>query len=126
MSARVELFACETCGGKERATHGSSAGERLLGLLKSAAETAEIEVKSVRCLWLCKRSCAVHLCAPNRPGYVLAELEASAEVAHALVDYARRYRESPDGSVPFREWPAALRGHFVCRLPALLPAASED
>jgi predicted metal-binding protein len=123
----VELLACETCGGAERSTHGSARGERLLGLLKSASETrseTQISVSSVRCMWLCKRPCAMHIRGGQRAGYLLAELEASAEVANALLDYAVLYRNSSDGAVPYREWPQALRGHFVCRVPVSAPPVS--
>lgn len=120
MSGRVELLACETCGGSERTTHGSTRGERLLSLLEEAQAERErpgIAVSSVRCLWLCKRSCAVHVRAPGRVSYLLAELDASEEAARALLDYAVLYGASSDGAVPFRQWPDALRGHFVCRVP---------
>lgn len=121
MSELVELLACETCGGAERASHGSARGERLIELLKSASRArgeTQVAVASVRCLWLCKRSCAVHVRGGGRVGYLLAELEASEEAASALLDYAALYRRSSDGAVPYREWPQALRGHFVCRVPA--------
>jgi predicted metal-binding protein len=119
--ARVELIVCETCGSAERETHGSTRGERLLAQLTAAqasAPAADIELSSVRCLWACSRSCAVHLRSPGRVGYVLCELEPSALTAQALLEYAAMYGASPDGAVPFKTWPQPLRGHFMCRIPA--------
>lgn len=119
MSNKVELLACITCGSAERETHGTTRGERLLAALQAAAGPApEIAVTSVRCLWACSRSCAVHLRSAGRPGYVLCELAPTAESARALLDYAELYAASPDGAVPYRAWPLPLRGHFLCRVPA--------
>ncbi len=80
---------------------------------------AGISVTSVRCLWACKRSCAVMLRSSGRAGYVLVELEPTEESAGALLDYASLYLQTADGAVPFKTWPNALRGHFHCRIPAL-------
>jgi len=114
----VELIACVTCGSAERETHGTTAGERLFAELLARAEPGPVRVTSVRCLWACSRSCAVHLRAEGRPGYVLCELSPTGESAEALLDYAALYARSSDGAVPYKQWPAALRGHFLCRLPA--------
>jgi len=127
LSAGVEVLACETCGSAEKATHGSTRGERLLQHLRTAhAQSSQgcVSVSSVRCLWACKRSCAVHLRAPGKPGYVLVELEANETAARAVLDYAAMYGESVDGAVPFRRWPDPLRGHFLCRTPPVLPEPS--
>ena len=128
MSAAVELLACVTCGGSaQRDADGLTRGERLLRQLEQVRsdDDASVTVGSGPCLWACKRSCAVHLRSPGRVGYVLVELEESAAVARALLDYAALYGRSETGAVPFREWPMALRGHFMCRLPATPPPAAE-
>jgi predicted metal-binding protein len=122
LSTRAELIACETCGGNDRDAEGRPRGERLLALLRdAAADSARIHVSSVRCLWACKRSCAVHVRSAERVGYVLGELEPTPETARALLDYAALYEQSPDGAVPFRQWPVLLKGHFICRTPAPAP-----
>ena len=124
MSQGVELVACFTCGGADRDGAGRTRGERLLEQLHASAAAhgdSDITVSSVRCLWLCKRSCAVHIRSPGRVGYMLAELDENETTARALLDYAAMYGESPDGAVPFKQWPQPLRGHFVCRIPAFAP-----
>jgi predicted metal-binding protein len=122
LSGRVELIACETCGASERATHGSARGERLIERLRAAlasrADGLDVALSSTRCLWACQRSCAVHVRSPGRAGYVLCELEPSAASAAALLEYVAMYARSADGAVPFKQWPDALRGHFLCRIPA--------
>lgn len=128
----AEIVACETCGGvAQRDAAGRTRGENLLLQLRAAlADAAElpVSVSSVRCLWACKRSCAVVVRSPSRVGYVIADLEPSELTAQALLDYAARYARSEDGAVPFREWPALLKGHFLCRFPraAELPAGDPS
>jgi predicted metal-binding protein len=128
----AEIVACETCGGKAQLdAAGRTRGENLLLELRAALASATqlpVTVSSVRCLWACKRSCAVVVRSPSRVGYVIADLEPSEPTARALLDYASRYAGSEDGAVPFREWPALLKGHFLCRFPkaAELPTAAPD
>jgi predicted metal-binding protein len=124
----AEIVACETCGGTaQRDAAGRTRGENLILQLRVAlagAASLPVTVSSVRCLWACKRSCAVAVRSPSRVGYVIADLEPTELTAQALLDYATRYASSADGAVPFKEWPALLKGHFLCRFPkaAELPA----
>lgn len=125
----AEIVACETCGGAaQRDEAGRTPGENLLLQLRTALEAQALEarapcgklpvtVSSVRCLWACKRSCAVAVRSSSRVGYVIADLQPSEQTARALLDYALRYAQSADGAVPYREWPALLKGHFLCRFP---------
>jgi predicted metal-binding protein len=125
---KVELIACETCGGSaEREAHGTTRGERLIAELTRVHEEAPsaVTLTRVRCLWACSRSCAVHVRAPGRPGYVLCGFEPTEESARGLLAWAAQYAASSDGAVPFKQWPAAVRGHFLCRIPAT-PIAEGD
>jgi predicted metal-binding protein len=116
----VELIACVTCGSAERETHGSTRGERLIAELTRARDTmnSSIELSTVRCLWACSRSCAVHVRAPGWPSYVMCGFEPNEASARGLLEWAESYAASSDGAVPFKQWPAAVRGHFLCRVPA--------
>jgi hypothetical protein len=62
---------------------------------------------------------------PQRPGYVIVELEPSDVSAGALLDYAALYASAPDGAVPYKTWPAPLKGHFLCRIPPGAPAVID-
>ncbi len=115
--ALAELIVCETCGGAEREGDGRRQGANLLDRVREAASGAPLDVRAVRCLWTCTRSCAVMLRSPGRIGYVVAALEANDISARALIDYAALYVASEDGRVPYKRWPAALKGHFHCRIP---------
>ena len=122
MSGAIELICCETCGSADRETQGRSRGEQLLAQLRAAHQSdhpaLDARISSVRCLWACSRSCAVHIRSNGRHGYILCELDASRSTARALLEYGSLYAESPDGAVPYKRWPLALRGHFLCRVPA--------
>jgi predicted metal-binding protein len=118
--SRAEIVACETCGSSQPDAAGRPRGEQLIAELRAGlASMGElpVDVSSVRCLWACKKSCAVAVRSVSRVGYVIAELEPTAVVARALLDYAARYARSEDGAVPYKEWPLALKGHFLCRFP---------
>jgi predicted metal-binding protein len=129
LSSAIELICCETCGSADRETHGSSRGEQLLAQLRTLhrAQHASLDarISSVRCLWACSRSCALHIRSAGRHGYILCELDAGADTAQALLEYASLYAESADGAVPYKRWPQALRGHFLCRVPAASLAEAE-
>jgi predicted metal-binding protein len=136
LSSPAQLVACETCGGNDRDAEGRPRGARLLSFLQALTEPSvanvedteqlpqegprdpTVSVTSVRCLWACKRSCAVHVRSADRVGYVLADLEPTQETAQALLTFAGMYEQSADGAVPFRQWPPLLKGHFLCRIPA--------
>jgi predicted metal-binding protein len=114
LSQQVELIACSTCGSSERDASGRTRGEQLLAQLKSAAgaHPAAVTLASLR--------------APGRVSYVLGDLDETEQTARGLLDFARLYGQSSDGAVPFKQWPDAVRGHFVCRLPGLPTPASTQ
>ncbi|MET0342810.1 MAG: DUF1636 domain-containing protein [Polyangiales bacterium] len=128
MKRPVEVIACFTCGGAERDEQGRPLGAQLLAKLEAAASEAgtdsNVAVSGMRCLWACKMRCAVHVRAPGKTAYVLAHFEPSDDAARGIIDYARAYGQSADGAVPFREWPQAVKGHFLCRIPT--PPSEDD
>jgi predicted metal-binding protein len=126
---RAELVACETCGNANLDEAGKNPGQRLIEALHTVrAELGDVavDVSSVRCLWACTKSCAVHLRSPGRLGYVIASLEATEVTARALLEYASLYAASEEGRVPFKQCPQPLKGHFLCRIPPAPVAASLD
>ena|GEM_PF-859383 len=122
--ARAEIVACETCGKPELDAAGRTRGEGLIALLRtrlSLSGDVGVDVSSVRCLWACAKSCAVFVRSRERVGYVIAGLEPTEVSAQALIDYASLYAQSTEGAVPYKQWPAALKGHFHCRIPVAAP-----
>ncbi|HEY6876684.1 MAG TPA: DUF1636 domain-containing protein [Polyangiales bacterium] len=112
----VELLACESCGGADRDAHGLTRGQRLLAQLREQASDS-LHVAPTRCLWNCQRSCSLHIRSEGRSGYVLGDFDPSPETARAILEWTALYMASADGAVPFKTWPQAMRGHFVCRIP---------
>jgi predicted metal-binding protein len=51
--------------------------------------------------------------------YTLGRFAPTEEAAQGIVDYATQHAASDTGVVPFREWPVAIKGHFVTRHPPL-------
>jgi len=127
--SRAEIVACETCGSAQPDAAGRTRGAQLIAELRAALAAAgqlPVDVSSVRCLWACKKSCAVAVRSLSRVGYVIAELEATEVVARALLDYAALYAQTEDGAVPYKHWPAALKGHFLCRFPKATEFTSTE
>jgi predicted metal-binding protein len=128
-AGRAEIVACETCGHARPDEAGRVPGQLLIAALRAAHAArgdGVVDVSSVRCLWSCTRSCAVHLRAPGKLGYVIADLSPSEVTARALLDYASLYAASDEGRVPFKQCPEPLKGHFVCRIPPAPPPIEAE
>ncbi|UWQ22551.1 DUF1636 domain-containing protein [Jannaschia sp. W003] len=114
------ITVCETCKREDWAagtprTHG----EELAALVERAAEGTGVAVRRHACLMGCDRACNVSLQAPGKMCYTLGRFEPSAEAAEGIVAYAALHAAAPGGVVPYRTWPAAIKGHFVTRHPPL-------
>jgi len=72
----------------------------------------------------CSHGSNVALQAQGKLAYILGWFEPDAEAAGAIVDYAEMHAQSETGRAPFREWPQAVKGHFVTRHPSLPSAGS--
>jgi predicted metal-binding protein len=128
-AGRAQIVACETCGHARLDDAGRVPGQVLIEALKSehaARAGGPVDLAIVRCLWACTQSCAVHLRAPGKLGYVIARLEPTDVTARALLDYAALYAASDEGRVPFKQCPEPLKGHFLCRIPPQPAPAAPD
>lgn len=123
---------CRTCqrGDRPSSAHPTD-GERLSALVAEAAERTTGGVVAVRefaCLMGCSRACNVAIQAPGKLAYTLGDFAPEADAAAGIVDWARRHAASDGGIVPYRDWPQAVKGHFVTRHPpppADVPDAAE-
>ena len=117
------VVACNTCRFSADARDDAAnvrGGARLVEALRAVqAEPGYdgVAVQEMPCLFACQDFCTVHLRAPGKVGYVLGRFEPSAEAARAILDYALLYAESDAGQVPYRSWPAGVKGHFITRTP---------
>jgi len=95
-------------------------GEALADLVEAAAAgIPDIKTRRISCLMGCKNACNVAVQATGKLNYTLGAFEPTAEAAGGIVSYAMAHAGSETGQVPYREWPQAVKGHFVTRHPPL-------
>ena len=118
----VTVHVCVTC--REAGASPDSAerpGARLYRALQQAlaAEgtlSAAVRLEPVECLSVCKRPCTVAVSSPGRWTYIYGDLHPE-DGAGTVVTGLRLYAGTPDGIVPWRERPPALRKGVVARIP---------
>ena len=118
------LVVCNTCrvsAEAPRDARGATGGALLFAHLQIEARgdprLAALSIEDMPCLFNCTQHCSIHLRAPGKIGYVLGRFEPTREAARAILDYALAYMDSPEGSVPYRQWPEGVKGHFIVRTP---------
>ena len=112
---------CDTCKRDDwdADTHSTTHGEDLAALVENAAADSPVKTRRVSCLMGCTHGCNVAIQAPGKLAYTLGRFEPVQDAADGIVAYAEKHAESDTGQVPFREWPQAIKGHFVTRHPPL-------
>ncbi|MCK0096157.1 DUF1636 domain-containing protein [Yoonia sp. F2084L] len=113
---------CDTCKqeGWETTNMTQTDGESLATLIEAAATgLKEVKTRRVSCLMGCKKACNVAIQGDGKLNYTLGEFEPTTEAASGIVAYAMAHAVSETGQVPYREWPQAVKGHFVTRHPPL-------
>ncbi|SNS48906.1 DUF1636 family protein [Tropicimonas sediminicola] len=115
------ITVCTTCrNAVNRDTQkGAPTGEDFLDLVRERAEGSGIAVRGVACLMGCNHGCNVAISDTGKMTYVLGRFDGTEADAAALTDYARQHATSASGTVPFRQWPQGVKGHFVARVPPL-------
>ena len=119
----TELIVCSTCkfaADQRDDPEGVRGGRRLHEAIVAAATDprfAPVQVSQVECLWACSEYCTIHLRAPGKCSYVAGRFSPDGAEAVAILEFALAYAESEDGSVPYRQWPQGVKGHFITRSP---------
>ncbi len=116
------ITVCDTCKAETSLTPDAveKDGAKLASLVEAAAEGNDmVEVRRHSCLMGCNHGCNVALQAEDKLTYVMGRFEPIEEAALGIVEYATLHGESTSGQVPFKQWPAAVKGHFVSRIPVL-------
>ena len=127
-AAGPTVIACNTCrhasdaGADAGADEtGQRSGARLVAHLRDLAASdpayAGVAVEEMACLFACKQSCAVHIRAPGKIGYILGHFAPDETAARAILDYAARHATSAEGRVAYGDWPEGVKGHFLARVP---------
>ena len=95
-------------------------GERLAALIEQAAAGVDqLRTRRVSCLMGCTHGCNIAIQGTGKLNYTLGRFEPQQDAAEGIVDYARKHAASETGQVPYRDWPQAVKGHFVTRHPPL-------
>lgn len=112
---------CDTCKRDGwQAGSGATDGESLAALVEAAAAVwPGVIVRRHACLMGCAGACNVAIQAEGKISYTLGRFDPTEEAAEGIVAYAALHADSDTGQVPFRTWPAAIKGHFVTRHPPL-------
>lgn len=113
---------CDTCKRSDWETSGKEItdGETLASLVEAAVEgITAVRTRRHSCLMGCKHGCNVTVQGTGKLNYTLGDFSPTQDTAQAIVDYAVLHAESPSGQVPYRQWPEAIKGHFVTRHPPL-------
>lgn len=118
------LFVCILCQSTsaEGEGDGLSPGQSLFNHLKAGLEVAgaadRINLQAVRCMGACDRSCVVALAAPKKLTFILNQLSPTDSVPE-LLQFSQQYAACPDGKVPYKERPDAVKKGIHAVLPPL-------
>ena len=123
------LSFCMTCrDGHEAVQSDVRGGARLAQAFLSnngAVQHHGLELRGVRCMSQCKRSCIVSLSASGRFTYMFGDLEAAGPGhVEALGDLIPLYLAAPEGFLRREARPEPLRTRILGRLPP--PGSSSD
>jgi predicted metal-binding protein len=77
----------------------------------------DVSVQTQICLWNCTRPCSVVMRDDERFSYVTGSNEPTKAQAEAILEWFDAHGATETGEVPFKQWPQAMRGHFIARMP---------
>ncbi len=120
----IELLVCTTCRSAAPADplagadpDAPRAGARLADALDGALPDG-VALRAVECLSNCQRGCTVALRGPGRWTYVYGGLDPETG-PETIREGAARYRDAPDGRVPWRARPEHFKRNCIARIPPL-------
>jgi predicted metal-binding protein len=118
LQAKTTIHVCVTCKSADEPGEPKSerAGARLHAALAALANDA-VEIVPVECLSVCKRPCTVGFAASGKWTYVYGDF--SPEAAPSILAAAALYAVAPDGLIPWKLRPDALKKGVVARVPPL-------
>ena len=113
---------CDTCKreGWEAGEMSVTDGEALAALVEEAAnDVPDVRTRRTSCLMGCTHGCNIAIQGQGKLNYTLGRFLPELDAAEGIVTYAQKHAASETGQVPYREWPQAIKGHFVTRHPPL-------
>jgi predicted metal-binding protein len=112
----ITIYVCVTCRGGKPLDLVPVPGEALAAATAQAAEGTGIDVRPVRCLANCNRGLSAAVRRQGAWTYVFGDLDPAGGAA-ALVAGAKLFGGAPDGLMPWRGRPDALKRGLVARTP---------
>jgi predicted metal-binding protein len=126
---QTSIHICITCrNAGDPKDAGERPGARLYRALREAAARrgAPVELVPVECLSVCKRPCTIGFSGAGKWTYVYGDFAPDEASAEAILDAATLYAATPDGLIPWRQRPDALKKGVVARIPPLIPLPIPD
>jgi predicted metal-binding protein len=128
MTDVTTIHICTTCKSADDPSE-ERAGARLYRNVAdlAAARGANVRIVPVECLSVCKRPVTFGFAAPGKWTYVYADA-APETAAETILLGAALYGDTPDGLIPWKQRPDALKKGVVSRVPPLaspLPPTAE-
>ncbi|WP_085792480.1 DUF1636 family protein [Roseivivax jejudonensis] len=125
-AAPAELLVCIKCRkGQEMPEDARRPGAHLFDALAARGAPEGVSITPVECLQNCDAGCTVALRGPGRWTYVYGGLDAARDV-ETLLDGAARFRDTPDGLIPWRARPEHFKRNCVARVPPPTLPTSEE
>jgi predicted metal-binding protein len=118
MNPSTTIYVCTTCrhATEPPEPRDERSGARLHeAVIAAAADAPDLEVRGIECLSVCKRPVTVGFAGAGKWTYVYGDF--APESAASLIECARLFAATPDGLIPWKERPEALKRGVVARLP---------
>ena len=115
-ASAITIYVCVTCRGGRPLDLVPVPGEVLAAATAQAAEGTGIAVRPIRCLANCNRGLSAAVRRDGAWTYVFGNLDPSSG-ADALIEGAKLFAGAPDGLMPWRGRPDALKRGLVARTP---------
>ncbi len=97
-------------------TGGAILIEAMQGVLAERGRD-DVSLQIQACLWNCTKPCSVVMRDDERFSYVTGGNEPTKAQAEAILEWFDAHGATETGEVPFKQWPQAMRGHFIARMP---------
>jgi predicted metal-binding protein len=115
-ASAITIFVCVTCRGGRPLDLVPVPGEVLAAATARAAQGTGIAVRPIRCLANCNRGLSAAVRRDGAWTYVFGYLDPVGG-AEALIEGAKLFAGAPDGLMPWRGRPDALKRGLVARTP---------
>ncbi len=115
-AAPVIITVCTTCRSEGVAREAAEGLAMHAAVAAAAANAPGVDVRPTQCLSVCKRVCTAAISGAGRYTFLFGDLDPREDAA-ALVAMAEACRDAPQGFVPWKARPEALRKGTIARLP---------